>query len=143
LERIKAVEREYRVARLAMAVLGEALRVNPSLLKENELSHADAQKVAVNTEMTYLIRLFAVFEAGLRDGWENCYNRKTTTKTKDLLDGIASKARIKHDIVEKAHAVRMYRNALVHEGDERAKPIPLERARQYLCTFFSWLPQDW
>lgn len=143
LERIAAVWREYAVARLATERLTIALQADPSLLSKARLRPVDARNLADNLESTYLLRLFAELEAGLREAWENCFKQTTVPRVKDLLDAVAARSYVPDDVLASAHAVRKYRNSLVHEGGEEAEAVPLEDAKSQLCTFFSRLPLDW
>jgi hypothetical protein len=90
---------------------------------------------------THLIRLFAEFETGLRLFWATI--RDTEPPTQHLLDGIAARRGIPPDRLASAHAVREYRNALVHERDEAMAPISIAEARGSLCRFFAFLPPIW
>jgi len=143
LERIKAVDREHAVARVALTRLVEALQADPALLAGEGLKRSDAEKAVGNLEGTYFLRLFAESEAGLRDAWENSFKQTTTPPMRDLLVAVAARRSIPERDLTNAHLVREYRNSLVHEGDDRVEPVPLELAKKYLCTFFSWLPLDW
>jgi hypothetical protein len=60
-----------------------------------------------------------------------------------LLDGIAARRGISPDRLASAHAVREYRNSLVHERDEKVIPISIAEARSHLCRFFAFLPPTW
>ena len=51
--------------------------------------------------------------------------------------------RIAEDERDNAHAVRRYRNGVVHEGGEGAEAVSLRQAKSYLCLFFSRLPLTW
>jgi hypothetical protein len=75
IERICDVEREYKAARFAMDLLAERLQANPAQpgAEDKEWTARDAKNTAENLEATYLIRLFAEFESGLRDLWRNYY----------------------------------------------------------------------
>lgn len=143
LDRIRAVEREYLAAQAALGLLGDALRADPSFLRTAGLRPADARNLSENLEATYLVRMFAEFEAGLRDAWKNYFRRRSAVRTRDLLDRIAALRAVPTDYLDNPHAVRRYRNALVHEEAESAEPIPVARARSYLGSFFSRLPLDW
>ncbi len=143
LERMKSLEREFRVAQVAMEILDQALRVDASVLTSRQLSPADAVNVIENLEATYLLRLFAEFEAGLRDVWENAYTRPTTPRMTDLVEATAAYGDVPDDIKDSTHEVRRFRNSLVHEGSEEAVAVSFETARKCLCTFFSRVPLDW
>jgi hypothetical protein len=122
---IKAIEAEHLVAFQALAALRARLRKDPNFLKDVELS--DLKRAERNLEGTYLIRLFAVFEAGLREAWLRALGRDTQPPMRDLLDGIASSRRIENKVLSKAHRVREFRNTLVHEQDEAAESSSLSK----------------
>jgi hypothetical protein len=86
------------------------------------------------------VRLFAVFEEGLRDIWVTAFGKTTNPKTFDLLQGCGARQHVKHDDIANAHLVRAYRNRIVHGGD--ADSIGLPEARAYFCTFFGWMPKQ-
>lgn len=140
LQRIKDVEREYAVARWAIDKLLGDIERDPSLLVDGGCP-LDIRKASVYLEGTYVIRLFAEFESGLRNFWQTY--RSTSPPAKDLLDGIAASRRIPNDVLTDAHGVREYRNHLVHERDQRIDSIPVSRSRRSLCIFFSFLPPKW
>ena len=140
LSRIKAVEREYVVVRQALDWFQESVRADPSILK-TDLRPRDITPASEHLEGTYVIRLFAQFESGLRQYWLTF--RDTHPKTEDLLNGIAARDRIPHDHLENAHAAREYRNTLVHEREEQVVPITVEVVRASLCRFFAFLPLEW
>ena len=98
-------------------------------------------KASVRLEGTYVIRLFAEFETGLRLFWATI--RETEPPTQHLLDGIAARRAIPPERLANAHAVREYRNSLVHERDEEVAPISIAEAQGYLCRFFAFLPPTW
>ena len=76
LDRLRAIEREYKVAQIADRVLRQALPGDPALLFGERLKPADARTFSENLAATYLLRLFAEFEAGLRDLWHNGDRRR-------------------------------------------------------------------
>jgi hypothetical protein len=138
--RIKAVEREYEAMRQGAEHFQQAARADPTIL-QGDWRHREIVKASRNLEGTYLIRLFAEFETGARQYWGT--QRDTHPKTAELLDGLAARCGIPTRYRANAHAVREYRNALVHEREDRPKPLLIAEARGYLCTFFSFLPQQW
>ena len=77
-ERIKAVEREYWSARRAVdRLLAEVVR-DPSALGKGP-SPRDLRSADEHLEGTYLVRMFAEFETGVRSFWRTikpCARRK-------------------------------------------------------------------
>lgn len=142
-ERIRAVEGEYRAAAAAMTLLEERLQKDPSFGPDKDWGQSDAMALRTNLEITFLIRLFAEFESGLRDAWLNHYGRTTHPPMKDLLAAMAALRSISPQWHDDADAVRAYRNAILHEGGTSVRPITLKEARHCLCRFFSYLPLDW
>jgi hypothetical protein len=142
LERIKAVELEYLAVSEGLALLAHAVRSGGRPLADR-LNPSHLQTAGDNLEDTYLIRLYAVFESGLRDAWKDCFRRRSKPKAEDLLNAVAALRSIAEDDRDNAHSVRRYRNGIVHEGGEEAEAVSLGRAKSYLCLFFSRLPLTW
>jgi hypothetical protein len=137
---IKTIEREYASMRLAADRLLEDARRDPTVLgREIDLRHI--VRASVRLEGTYIIRLFAEFETGLRLYWATI--RQTEPPTQQLLDGITARRAIPPEQLASAHEVRVYRNSLVHERDEEVAPIPMAEAQESLCRFFAFLPPHW
>lgn len=143
LERLRAIEREWRVASIAAANLGEYLRANPSALAKGRLKTVDYRNFRDNLEPTYLIRIFAEFEAGLREAWARALHQATTPRMRDLIDAFSARCVISQEWRDCAHAVRAYRNTLLHEGGDDVPPVGLCEACGWLCRFFSRLPHEW
>jgi hypothetical protein len=142
-ERILAVQREYKASKTAVHLLGREMQRNPALGQPDGWGTRDAKQVQENLEPTFIIRLYAEFEAGLREAWEHHFQKKTHPPMRDLLSSIASQ-RSAADYLDDARAVQDYRNNLVHEGDPRKmRPIPFEKARRSLAIFLSRLPLNW
>jgi hypothetical protein len=143
IERIRSVEREYLAAISAVQLLQNQLRADPSWGAARGWRARDGENLLAHLEATFLIRLYAEFEAGLREVWSKFYRRRTNPPMKDLLIALASQ-RIPQDWLDDADKVRLYRNAVVHEGsDEGAARLSVEVARSRLCRYFSRLPEDW
>ena len=138
--RIKSVENEYKAMRQASERFKMMALNDPSTLEVGS-EHRHLITACANLESTYLIRLFAVFETGVRQYWAT--QKPTKPKTINLLKGVASRRRIPTAELILADSVRKYRNCLVHESTESLTPIPLADARGYLCRFFAFLPPRW
>ena len=91
LERMRAIEREWLVASIAAGRFGERLRANPSALAEKQLETADYRNFRDNLEPTYLIRVFAEFEAGLREAWALAFHQTTSPRMRDLIDAFSAR----------------------------------------------------
>ena len=143
IERMKSVEREYQIAIASSDALTEALRRTPSLLTDRGLVRADLDAQVENLASTYLIRLFAEFETGLRDYWATLKNRKKNIPGRGMIDSLSSARIVDDRIRQNVHAVRKYRNSLVHEDDSQADPVGITEARRSLCLFFGRLPDHW
>jgi hypothetical protein len=66
LNQICAVEREYEVIALATDTLNQRLAADSSWLTEHGLGRRDLEQAVRNLQATYIVRLFAEFETGLR-----------------------------------------------------------------------------
>jgi hypothetical protein len=138
--RIKAVEREHAATRFAILRLQEEARRDPTILR-SEVTVREVNHAAERLEATYIIRLFAEFESGLRRFW--AATRTTDPPAEHLLDAIAAARRVPSDQIMQAHAVREHRNALVHQRQEATSTLSIRDARGHLCRFFSFLPSRW
>lgn len=140
LDRIKAVEREYFAARKAVDDFLAAIRAGAAKLPPNTKIR-DAETMSDALEGTYLVRLFAAFESGLRSFWATV--KDSTPPSRDLIDGVAARRSIPDETRDGAHVVRRHRNGLVHEGSDEVATITLATSRGRLCTFFARLPDEW
>lgn len=77
IEWIAAVAREYLAAKSAAELLEEELQADPNYGWNQGWESRDGAAFNDNLEPTYIIRLYAEFEAGLRDYWANHLNRAT------------------------------------------------------------------
>lgn len=140
LDRIKAVEREFKVIQQAAEQFFNAARRDPTILRR-DIRRQDVERASRNLESTYVIRLFAEFESGAREFWAT--KRATHPRTSDLLDSICGLQKIPDDFRDNAHLVRKHRNSLVHERGESSQELSIDGVRSSLCTFFAFLPLEW
>ena len=143
LERLRAVEREYLAAVLAVDFLREGIQANAGLLHDHSLRPRDAENFAENLEATYLLRLFAEFEAALRDFWTNGCGRKSAPATRVLIDSVATRCGVPEADVDDVHRTRAYRNSLVHEGGDEIDAVTFSFGRSAFGRFLARLPLDW
>ncbi len=90
-----------------------------------------------NLERTYLVRMYAEFEAGLREYWSTHENETTRPGMYQLVkEALASRRKIKKDDVNDAVRVILYRNYLVHEIVDTPKdgvvPCSFDQAKGFL-----------
>lgn len=142
LKQIGAVEVEFSAMRLAIDRLS-ADAVRDVTILGTGLTPREVTGASERLEGTYIIRLFAEFETGLRSFWSSTRRASPPGRTRDLLDGVAATRQVPHRPLANAHAVREYRNGLVHLRDEPATPIAIAQARGHLRTFLSYLPPAW
>lgn len=151
LERMRRVEREYLAAVSARELLKLHTDTDPNWGLPYGWSASDARSMSHHLEDTYLVRLYAEFESGLRDAWRNYHRRRSRVPMEQLLVRIATLHRAPPAWEDQADEVRRYRNSVVHElGGQNAAAFELiDRGRRLseatsrLCRFFSLLPIDW
>ncbi len=142
IEWIAAVAKEHLAARSAAKLLNAQLQANPNYGSGQGWDARDA--VAF---IDYLVRLYAEFEAGLRDYWANHLKKSKLPPMFQLLQFLAGPHYISMDQLEDVDAVREFRNFLVH--DESDKPPPdmrtfsVAEAKKHLCYYFGRLDPDW
>ena len=100
------------------------------------------RRCATNLESTYLVRLFAEFEAILRDYWRHARRRRTRPQMERLIDSIAAYCDMNDMVRKGTHEVRKHRNDLVHH-EGTAKSMRLSEVLARLGQFLSWLPLRW
>jgi len=144
-EHIKEIEGEYRAARTAVDRLKFEIAQGADAAAHDERTRANLRRADSNLEGTYLVRLFAAFEAALRSydrARHNDPNRSLDASA--LIDstggrrgqGISSAHRAG------AHAVRLVRNYWAHESENPPAPMTQAEARARLQRFLSWLPEN-
>ena len=145
-EHVKDVEREYRAARFAVDRLLIQARESPDTLSGHDETRAAIPDADRNLEGTYIVRLFAAFEAALRSyymsahkGADNIPNAATLINTTGGRRGQG----ISHKDRTGAHEVREVRTFWAHENEEVPKPMTIAEARSRLNTYLAWLPANW
>ncbi|OJW24657.1 MAG: hypothetical protein BGO49_06360 [Planctomycetales bacterium 71-10] len=138
---------EYKATRAAVDRLRAALQTAPDLAAQLEGPARDNLKNAhLNLEGTYIVRLFAAFEAALRS-----YDRSRhgdpgrRADASAMIDEIGGKRNRGLPMADRnrAHAVRRVRNDWAHESDVDPGPMSVDVARASLQKFLSELPDSW
>ena len=141
LNRLKAVEREFEFVRFAIEqterLLGEADSDLPT-----HLSQDDARSAKRRLAATYLVRIFAEFEAALRDYWRSVRDKTTQRPVSTLIESLARYCAVSEAIYLDANDVRERRNRIVHDG-ELPTAVDIGLVRGQLCVFLSHLLRGW
>ena len=136
---IKGAQEEWRVAALAVGRLYNQAKTDPSVLRRKHeiLSITHIKNCLDHLEATYIVRLFAEFEAALRTYWRSA-GKQRRTHTRHLIDKTASRHYIPADLLDRVHQVRECRNRLVHE-QTTGPELTLDECGSHLCRFLSAL----
>jgi hypothetical protein len=140
-DRVQSIQVQFRVAATAVARLTHDLQVDPTIARKARFFHSDVRLCGANLEETYIVRMFSEFEATVRkicrSLWPNANFSRTPARI--LIDRIAARQQVLFDVLDRAHDVRKYRNALVHSS-EHSISLALQDCRSRLAQFLSYLP---
>jgi hypothetical protein len=145
-EHIKDVEGEYQAARIAVDRLKAELIATPDLLTGITEARTYLRAADRNLEGTYLVRLFAAFEAALRSYDRARHNDPMRDEKASVLIDMTGGRHgqgISNAVREGAHAVRRVRNYWAHENDATPEPMTITNPRARLQKYLSWLPDEW
>lgn len=143
---INEVSGEYAAARLALNRLRADVVRAPDLLINDRVARDHLRLAHENLEGTYIVRLFAAFEAALRSFDRSRHaDPGRLTDSSVMIDAIGGRRGrgIRAELREGAHKVRKARNFWAHESDEDHGKLSLDEARARLQAFLSELPDGW
>jgi hypothetical protein len=145
-EHILEVWGEFRSARAAVDRLRAAVAATPDLLKNDRVAREYLSRADKNLDGTYIVRLFAAFEAALRS-YDRAKHKNPARETKAavLIDEIGGKRGrgIQSGIRQRAHDVRQVRNYWAHEQKAMPAPMTVDEARARLQAYLHELPDEW
>ncbi len=135
---------EYQAARQSLGVTLRAVQSNSKfyLHPGQGTTLHDLKQCAANLEITYLLRLFAEFEAVLRDYFSNGWKHQTRPRMEHLMNAIGTHCKAVADDLYDAHEVRNYRNNVIH-NHLRDPLLNFAECRSRLGRFVRWLPRRW
>jgi hypothetical protein len=145
-EHITEVWGEFRSARVAVDRLRTAVVATPDLLKNDRVAREYLNRAQKNLEGTYIVRLFAAFEAALRSYDRAKHNDPSReTKATVMIDEIGGKRGrgIQPGIRQRAHDVRQVRNYWAHEDNAVPASMNVDEARARLQAYLHELPDEW
>ena len=143
--RLDMVRDEFDAAKFALAQTLRALDANPNVFhagKLQQVTHGQLQACAENLQITYLVRLFAEFEAILRDYWLHGRHRRTEPRMEVLMNRLGAYCTVTYDDLHDAHEVRTYRNDVIHAHLQDPR-FDFPECRSRLARFIRWLPLFW
>jgi hypothetical protein len=144
IDRLVEVERLHNAARVAAGLLRDRLSQEPGFMNREEWTRIPATTLIEELEKTFLVRIYAVFESGLRDYWKNYRGKSTRPQMRVLLLNVATYDLVPQDWLDDAVVVQLYRNILVHDDDGKVvNRVSVSGAKKTLCRFFSRLPDRW
>jgi hypothetical protein len=147
LERIVRIAQEYLAAETAALLLGAELRADPSYGETRGWSARAAHDFGENLVATYGVRIYAEFEAGLRDYWQTHLAQASHPPMIQLVRHLIPSQRFSQDCIDNADDVRIYRNFLVHDFLEQPPTdmvvFSVFEAKRHLCEYFSRLDATW
>src|SRR5438552_17350243 len=114
IQRIKNVALEFHVGAFAAQLLHTHLAANPAALDALDVRPRDVNRFEDHLELTYVVRLYAEFEAGLRDAWRHFFGRATFPRMEVLINRVGALRDISPQVIAAVHHVRDYRNDIIH-----------------------------
>ena len=100
-----------------------------------------------NLQATYIIRIYAEFEAALRDYWLTYLKRSTRPGMYDLVNHAIPNQSFSQVVIDNADDVRRYRNFLLHDVEDEVGvhvgSFTVQEARSRLCAYLARLDASW
>lgn len=143
-DRIRRVRRELDSARFSLT---RTLRLVNEDLDELQAagrggtSPSELIRCCDNLEINYILRLFSEFEAAVRDFWISRV-RNTRPRMAVLMNRVADRCGITTSVLNAAHAIREFRNDVIHQNP-RALKFDFSDCAKALGTYLGFLPQAW
>lgn len=127
IRRIEDVYQEFLAARTARDLLSEQLQADPSHGDRFGWKPRADRDYSENLDSTFIIRIYAEFEAALRAYWRTFLHQPTYPKMYQLVNEAIPDQRFSLDIINRADEVREYRSYLVHEDRESEEESEADR----------------
>ena len=147
IQRLEAVAAEYRAGHTAANLLNAELKGNPNYGDAHGWTPRAGRDFRDNLEATFIVRLYAEFEATLRDYWLNFLGRDTEPPMVQLVNVAIPDQHFPRDYIEEADEVRLYRNYLVHDSEGRSASnlvvLAIHQVERRLRAYISRLKADW
>ena len=102
----------------------------------------ELKRCARNLEITFVLRLFAEFEAILRNFWLHGVGKATEPEMRVLMESIGRRRGMSDEDLAHAHEIRKYRNDIIHENLRNAR-FAFPECLRILGLFLRWLRLQW
>lgn len=147
IQRIADVAQEFLAATTAAGWLRTTQDTDPSFGQQHGWEPKAGTAFCNNLETTSIIRMYAEFEAGLRDYWKTHRNQPTHPTMVQLVRHSIPDQMFSRDCIDDADDVRKYRNFLVHDIEEEPpddlRVFTVIEAKRCLCEYFGRLSPRW
>ena len=138
---LREAEAFCRVVRWSVVFANSRVAADPTLLPAGT-SASLLRDAAEAVDGLSLVRIFSTFEAALRESYPSLkQGQPPPTRTRDLVDSVASRRSVPAALTAAAHGVREARNEVVHRS--RPDPVDVLAGKQVLSRFLKYLPPDW
>jgi hypothetical protein len=143
-QRLSDVSEDLQIALTSVRFLREDVTSLASRTLSLSIPLAALARCESNLNSVYTVRLWAEFEATLRDYLRSVRRSKRLPRTdaQRLIDSVARRQNTPEWVRDRVHAIREHRNALVHEGGADSA-LELGRCRRRLNEFLEYLPRRW
>ena len=130
------------MAREAIRRLEAQAAANTSSLETSLAAHLSS--AVDNLEGTYIVRVFAVFDAALRSYDRfHFHDPGRDTKISVMIDQLGKELKVQPAIREGVHRARQVRHFWAHELDVNPGPMSLPEILAFLHTFLDRFPKSW
>ncbi|HVS69660.1 MAG TPA: hypothetical protein VHQ47_00225 [Phycisphaerae bacterium] len=144
LKQFDGITGEYRVCRIAVERLYHQFQQDPSSVPRSQIRVPELPRTLRRLENTFLVHIFALFEAALRELWANAFHRTTDPPVRVLIDVVGAATKfLPSNFIDPVHQVRELRNAIVHLNLPAPPPYTFSEAAHDLRAYLSLMPRQW
>ena len=141
IQRLDAVGEEFEAARSALSLTVNRWRLLHDYEELRGQRLASFRLAGRHLEGTYVVRLFAEFEAIIRQQYPHSRpRRRVPVRSYNLINGLGAHYHTPPAYLTEVHRVREYRHSIAH-ADPGAPVIELGEARSWLNRFLACIPE--
>ncbi len=143
---VQEVWGEFKAASVSVARLKRQVDADASTLADEPGIREHLTRTHLNLEGTYIVRMFAAFEAALRSYDRYIFDdQQRETKSATMIDQLGSMKRlaVRTQIREGVHRVRRIRNFWAHDTDADTEAMSIDRVRGFLQSYLDRFPNNW